>query len=56
MITQINEKRNNELLAAIPMQRVADPEDISKVVVFLATDDANYITGQNIVIDGGMSF
>jgi NAD(P)-dependent dehydrogenase (short-subunit alcohol dehydrogenase family) len=37
-----------------PLGRVGDPEDIADVVVFLCSDLARYITGQVLVIDGGM--
>jgi NAD(P)-dependent dehydrogenase (short-subunit alcohol dehydrogenase family) len=37
----------------IPQGRVGKPEDIAKLVVFLASDDSSYITGQLIVCDGG---
>lgn len=39
----------------IPMRRLAAPDEIAKVVAFLASDDAGYITGQTIVVDGGWS-
>jgi len=38
---------------SVPMGYVAEPEDVAGVVAFLASDDARYITGQSIVIDGG---
>jgi 3-oxoacyl-[acyl-carrier protein] reductase len=38
----------------IPMGRVGEPEDIADVIVFLASDAARYITGQAIVVDGGL--
>jgi Tropinone reductase 1 len=37
------------------MGRVAEPEEVSGVIAFLAMDKASYITGQNITVDGGMS-
>src|SRR5882762_5892353 len=37
----------------VPMGYVAEPEDVAGVVAFLASDDARYITGQSILIDGG---
>ena len=37
----------------IPLGRLAGPADIANVVSFLASDDAGYVTGQNIVVDGG---
>jgi len=36
------------------MKRLGAPEDIAKVVMFLCSDLAGFITGQNIVVDGGM--
>jgi NAD(P)-dependent dehydrogenase (short-subunit alcohol dehydrogenase family) len=41
--------------ANIPMGRVGTPEEVAKVTVFLASDDASYITGSNIIADGGMT-
>ena len=38
-----------------PMGRLGEPEDIADVVVFLCSDLARFITGQNIVVDGGMT-
>lgn len=39
----------------VPMGRMATPQDIIGAVVFLASDESKYITGQNIVIDGGLT-
>jgi meso-butanediol dehydrogenase/(S,S)-butanediol dehydrogenase/diacetyl reductase len=38
-----------------PVGRIGEPEDIADVVVFLCSDQARFITGQNIVVDGGMT-
>lgn len=38
---------------AIPLGRLGSPEDVARAVAFLASDDAGYITGQSIVVDGG---
>jgi 3-oxoacyl-[acyl-carrier protein] reductase len=42
-----------EYLKQIPLGRIAKPEEIAKVVVFLCTEDADYITGQTISVNGG---
>ena len=42
-----------QTIAAIPLKRMGVPEDIANTVVFLASDESNYITGQTIVVDGG---
>jgi meso-butanediol dehydrogenase / (S,S)-butanediol dehydrogenase / diacetyl reductase len=44
------------MVAGIPLGRLETPEDVAGVVSFLASPDAGYITGQSIVVDGGMWF
>ena len=55
MTAAMPEAAKTATLASIPMQRLGAPEDIAKAVAFLASDDAAYITGQVIAVDGGMS-
>src|SRR5882724_6808278 len=43
----------DKVRTSVPMGYVAEPEDVAGVVAFLASDDARYITGQSILIDGG---
>jgi 3-oxoacyl-[acyl-carrier protein] reductase len=54
MVENIPEKVIEKILKQIPLGRVGEPEEVAKLVCFLASDDANYITGQVISINGGM--
>ncbi|MCH8018483.1 3-oxoacyl-[acyl-carrier-protein] reductase [candidate division KSB1 bacterium] len=54
MTAKLTEKAKEELTNAIPLGKLGQPEDVAKVVLFLASDDAAYITGQVINVDGGM--
>ncbi|WP_284638986.1 3-oxoacyl-[acyl-carrier-protein] reductase [Paenibacillus silviterrae] len=54
MTDKLNEEMRTGLLAQIPLSRLGQPEDIAKAVRFLASDDASYMTGQTIHVDGGM--
>ena len=47
--------REEHMVAKTPLARVGTPDDIADVVVFLCSDLARFVTGQNIVIDGGMT-
>lgn len=44
-----------DLLRQVPARRVGEPEEVAKLAAFLASEDASYINGANIVIDGGVS-
>ena len=54
MTERLNEKQKEAILAMIPLKRIAKPEEIAGVVRFLASSDADYITGQVFCVDGGM--
>lgn len=45
---------DEEITKKIPLQRVGNVEDIASLVNFLATEESNYITGQTLVVDGGL--
>ena len=50
-----NPKAKNNLEKFIPLNRVGKPEDIANASVFLLSDQANYITGTEIIVDGGLT-
>lgn len=54
MTDALNKDQQKTILELIPLAKLGKPEDVANVVRFLASDDANYITGQTIHIDGGM--
>ncbi len=55
MSAALGEKKLDELLASVPLRRAATPEEIARVISFLASDAASYITGAVIPVDGGMA-
>ena len=54
MTSYIGDNERNEILKQIPLNKFGLPEDISRLVMFLMSDEASYITGQTISIDGGL--
>lgn len=52
---EANPKLEDELMSEIPLHRWGKPEEVANLAVFLASDDASYITGATYFIDGGMS-
>tara|TARA_A100001011_G_C14229677_1_gene808206 strand:- start:1121 stop:1483 length:363 start_codon:yes stop_codon:yes gene_type:complete len=55
MTDKLNEIQKNTILERIPMKKLGNPEDIAKTVGFLCSDNANYITGQTIHVNGGLA-
>ncbi|MDE1006051.1 MAG: SDR family oxidoreductase, partial [Paraburkholderia fungorum] len=47
-----SEENKTGFLATIPARRAATPDEIAQTIVFLASDKARYLTGQNIAVDG----
>lgn len=55
MTDKLNEKAKEEIFKQIPLGKLGTPIDVANVCLFLASSDADYITGQTIVVDGGMA-
>ena len=50
-----DQKLMDKFKERIPLGRAADPEDIAPVIAFLASDDARFVNGVNLPVDGGLS-
>lgn len=55
MTGELNEKQVEAILESIPMKSMGQPEDVAAAVVFLLSDEARYITGHTISVNGGMN-
>ena len=54
MTDQITDQAKESLITKIPLGRIGSPSDIAASALFLASDEAGYITGQTLTVDGGM--
>ncbi len=55
MTAKLDDKQKEQLLSTVPMHRMGKPEDVARVINFLCSPESDYITGQVIAIDGGMT-
>jgi 3-oxoacyl-[acyl-carrier protein] reductase len=55
MTQALNDAQRQRLLAAIPMGRLGSAPDVAACVAFLASDEAAYMTGQTLHVNGGMA-
>jgi NAD(P)-dependent dehydrogenase (short-subunit alcohol dehydrogenase family) len=53
--SDVGEQRRKHISNGVPLGRFGNPDEIAKAVVFLASDDASYITGTELFVDGGFA-
>lgn len=56
MMQGIPQEWADAIIKGVPMGRMAEPDDIARVAVFLASDDSGFVTGQNLAVNGGSAF
>ena len=54
MTNDLSEKQKEEIINKIPMKRIGASKDVADCALFLASDNAKYITGETIHVNGGM--
>lgn len=55
MTKKLNEKQKEAIISVIPLKRIGSPDVVAKAVLFFASENADYITGQVLCVDGGMT-
>ena len=55
MLAKLPDKAREGMIAMIPLGKIIPPLEIARAHLFLASDESNFITGQCIFVDGGMS-
>lgn len=55
MTDKLNDKQREAIMAMVPANRLGTPDDIAGAVVYLASDEASYVTGQTLHVNGGMA-
>ncbi|WP_062226225.1 3-oxoacyl-[acyl-carrier-protein] reductase [Aureimonas frigidaquae] len=55
MTGKLNDKQKDQIMSAIPMKRMGAPDEIAAAALFLASQEAGYVTGQTIHVNGGMA-
>jgi len=56
MLKKLATPRTETIVKITPLQRFGIPDDMAKAIVFLASSDAQFITGVNLIVDGGIRY
>jgi 3alpha(or 20beta)-hydroxysteroid dehydrogenase len=54
MMVEATDEKGGDVLGLIPLGRIAQPSEVTNLVLFLASDEASFITGTEHIVDGGM--
>ena len=55
MTDVLNDKQKEMILGRVPAGKLGTPDDVAAAVLYLASDEANYVTGQTLHVNGGMA-
>jgi len=55
MVSYVVDEREDEIAAGLPLRRIGEPMDVAAAAVFLASDDASWLTGIDLTVDGGQT-
>jgi 3-oxoacyl-[acyl-carrier protein] reductase len=53
LLARRSEAERDAMAGAVPLRRLATPDDVARVIAFLASDDAGFVSGQTIEVTGG---
>ena len=55
MVSYVVDEREDEIAAGLPLRRIGEPMDVAAAAVFLASDEASWLTGIDLTVDGGQT-
>ena len=55
MTNKLNDKQKETIISAIPMKKIGTSDDVAAAAIYLASDEASFVTGQTLHVNGGMA-